>query len=265
MRPRLIFAYELARQNPGKLDEVPPPHSITSSARTRNDSGIFRPIACSLQIHDQLELDRHLHWKIGRHYGSPEEERDVKTGKPGAQTDQTRTTVEITTAALEDVVGIQDVLYRTWLATYPSEMFGINVDDIEEMYKDRNSEETLAKRREQVSRPQETTLVAKEKDKVVGLCRIIKRKDKSVMEAIYILPEYQRLGIGSSVWREAQKLLDPKKDVVVQVATYNTDAIEFYKRRGFRDTGKRWAEEKFRLKSGAVIPAMEMIIKGKKE
>jgi ribosomal protein S18 acetylase RimI-like enzyme len=85
------------------------------------------------------------------------------------------------------------------------------------------------------------------------------------MEAIYILPEYQRLGIGSSVWREAQKLLDPKKDVVVQVAAYNTDAIEFYKRRGFRDTGKRWAEKKFRLKSGAVIPAMEMIIKGKKE
>jgi hypothetical protein len=76
----------------------------------------------------------------------------VKTGKPGAQTDQTRTTVEITTAALEDVVGIQDVLYRTWLATYPSETFGINLDDIEEMYKDRNSEETLAKRREQVSR-----------------------------------------------------------------------------------------------------------------
>src|SRR6516225_2964225 len=149
-------------------------------------------------------------------------EREVKTGKPGAQTDQTRTTVEITTAALEDVVGIQDVLYRTWLATYPSETFGINVDDIEEMYKDRNSEATLAKRREQVSRPQETTLVAKEKDKVVGLCRIIKREDKSVMEAIYILPEYQRLGVGSSVWREAQKLLDPKKDVVVQVATYNT-------------------------------------------
>jgi ribosomal protein S18 acetylase RimI-like enzyme len=107
--------------------------------------------------------------------------------------------------------------------------------------------------------------VAKEKDKVVGLCRIINREDKSVMEAIYILPEYQRLGIGSSVWREAQKLLDPKKDVVVQVATYNTDAIEFYKRRGFRDTGKRWVEKKFRLKSGAVIPAMEMIIKGKKE
>ena len=68
----------------------------------------------------------------------------------GAQTDHTRTTVEITTAALEDVVGIQDVLYRTWLATYPSETFGINVDDIEEMYKDRNSEEMLAKRREQV-------------------------------------------------------------------------------------------------------------------
>jgi len=49
------------------------------------------------------------------------------------------------------------------------------------------------------------------------------------------------------------------------VATYNTGAIEFYKRCGFRDTGKRWEEKKFRLRSGAAIPAMEMLAKQEPE
>jgi ribosomal protein S18 acetylase RimI-like enzyme len=78
------------------------------------------------------------------------------------------------------------------------------------------------------------------------------------MEAIYVLPEYQRLGIGSAIWREIEKLRGSNRKIIVQVATYNADAIEFYRRCGFRDTGKRWEEKKFRLRSGTAIPAMEM-------
>jgi GNAT superfamily N-acetyltransferase len=130
------------------------------------------------------------------------------------------------------------------------------------MFRNRNSEvlPSLCKGF-QVCSPHETTLVAKENDKVIGVCRLLHREEKTVMEAIYVLPEYQRSGIGSLVWREAKKLLDPAKEVVVQVAAYNTYAIEFYERCGFRDTGKRWDEKKFRLKGGAPIPAIEMILK----
>jgi ribosomal protein S18 acetylase RimI-like enzyme len=174
---------------------------------------------------------------------------------------QSNSTFEISRATLEDVTSIQDVLYRVWLATYPNESFGIAVADIEEMYKDRNSDEALARMRELISSSRETTLVAREKGKVVGVCRVIRREDKEVMEAIYVLPEYQRHGIGSAIWRETQKLLDPNREIIVQVATYNTEAIEFYKRCGFRDTGKRWEEKKFKLRSGAAIPAMEMLAK----
>lgn len=113
--------------------------------------------------------------------------------------------------------------------------------------------------------PRETTFVAKENGKVIAVCRIIRHEDKSVMEAIYVLPEYQGLGIGSAIWRETQKLLDSNSEIIVQVATYNTDAIEFYKRCGFRDTGKRWEEKKFKLRSGAAIPAMEMVAKRENE
>jgi len=37
---------------------------------------------------------------------------------------------------------------------------------------------------------------------------------------------------------KTEKLLDPNRKIIVQVATYDTDAIEFCKRCGFRDTGK---------------------------
>jgi GNAT superfamily N-acetyltransferase len=119
--------------------------------------------------------------------------------------------------------------------------------------------------RERISSASEISLVAKENGKVVGVCRVIRREDKDVVEAIYVLPEYQRLGIGSAIWREIQKLLDPTRKIIVQVATHNTDAIEFYKRCGFRDTGKRWEETKFRLRSGTAIPAMEMLAKQEQE
>jgi ribosomal protein S18 acetylase RimI-like enzyme len=174
-------------------------------------------------------------------------------------------TIEVSRATPEDVASVQDVLYRVWLTTYPNKALGITVADIEEMYKDRNSEETLARIRERISSASEITLVAKENGKVVGVCRVIRREDKDVMEAIYVLPEYQRLGIGSAIWREIEKLLDPNRKIIVQVATYNTDAIEFYKRCGFRDTGKRWEEKKFRLRSGTAIPAMEMLAKQEQE
>ena len=38
---------------------------------------------------------------------------------------------------------------------------------------------------------------------------------------------------------KTEKLLDPNRKIIVQVATtYDTDAIEFCKRCGFRGTGK---------------------------
>ena len=173
--------------------------------------------------------------------------------------------IEVSRATPGDVASIQNVLYRVWLTTYPNKALGITVADIEEMYKDRNSDEALARIRERISSASEITLVAKENGKVVGVCRVIRREDKDVMEAIYVLPEYQRLGIGSAIWREIEKLLDSNRKIIVQVATYNTDAIEFYKRCGFRDTGKRWEEKKFRLRSGTAIPAMEMLAKQEQE
>lgn len=174
--------------------------------------------------------------------------------------------IEIVTATPEDVEGMQEVFYRTWLATYPNEERGITVDDIEDQFKDRHSEEKLVRMRERIVKfPNNVTLVAKEGDRVIALCRIIKNENKNQLQAIYVLPEYQGRGIGNSLWQEVQKFLDSNKDTIVEVATYNKNAIGFYEKLGFSDTGERWKDEKFKMKSGAQIPEMRMIKKADDE
>lgn len=174
--------------------------------------------------------------------------------------------IEIVPANPKDVKGMQEVFYRTWLATYPNEEFGITVDDIEDRFKDRLTEEYLAKRAEKIANPDEgeTLLFAKDGDNVVGVCGIVTREDVNQLRAIYVLPEYQGRGIGWMMWKEAQKHFNSNKDIIVQVATYNQNAIDFYKKLGFVDTGKRWEDDKFKMKSGATFPELEMVIKANK-
>jgi ribosomal protein S18 acetylase RimI-like enzyme len=171
--------------------------------------------------------------------------------------------ISICIAVPDDVIDIQEVFYRTWLATYPNEEVGITVDDIEDRYKDRLNENALSKRREQIANPSEgqTLLVAKDCKRVIGLCRVVKKSDRNQLQAIYVLPEYQGRGVGGKLWEDAKKLLDFTKDIYVEVATYNSNAISFYKKLGFVETGRRFTNEMTKMKSGSIIPEMEMVIK----
>ncbi len=171
--------------------------------------------------------------------------------------------LEITYATPDDVLDIQNVFYKTWLTTYPNEEIGITVEDIEDKFKDAFSEDTLQKRRESIQNMSEDIklLVAKDNEKVIGICRLTKREKINQLQAIYVLPEYQGMGIGYKFWNEALKFFDDKKNILVQVAEYNRQAIEFYKKLGFVDNGRRFTEERHRMKSGALIPEMELEIK----
>ena len=50
--------------------------------------------------------------------------------------------------------------------------------------------------------------------------------------------------------------------MIVHVASYNERAINFYKKLGFQSTGKIFLDERFKLRNGAIIPELEMIIAG---
>ena len=177
--------------------------------------------------------------------------------------ENTENNILVCIATPDDVTGIQEVFYRTWLTTYPNEEAGITVDDIEDRYKDRLNEKNISKRKEQIINPLDgqTLFVAKDDERVVGLCRVVKKVDRNQLLAIYVLPEYQARGIGSKLWEEYKKIFDSSKDTYVEVATYNSNAIAFYKKLGFVETGRRFTDEKTRMKSGSIIPEMEMVIK----
>ena len=175
--------------------------------------------------------------------------------------------IQIIIPTPQDAEGIQTVYVETWLDTYPNAEAGITRGDIEAMFGDAFTEDTLQKRRAALARPPEDGklfLIAKDGEKVVGLCGLTKQQGFNKLGSIYVLPEYQGKGIGKKLWEAVVLFMDKEKDTIVQVATYNEKAIAFYEKLGFADTGKRFSDEKWKMKSGMVIPEMEMVLKAPK-
>lgn len=165
-------------------------------------------------------------------------------------------------ARSEDAEGINDVHHEAWLKAYPNPEKGISLEDIEARFADK-SEERLARRRASLEHPEEgmTTLVARKGSKITGVCRVAQKEDRNQLQMIYVHPDYQHQGIGKQLWEMARKYIDASKDTYVEVVDYNTPAIDFYKKLGFVDTGRREQDERFRLKSGAIFTEMEMVLK----
>jgi ribosomal protein S18 acetylase RimI-like enzyme len=174
--------------------------------------------------------------------------------------------ISIELADSKDSYDIQMVFYKTWLSTYPNDEYKITVDDIEDRFKDRITPEGISKMAEKIINPDSNTLfvVAKDNGKVVGVCKLKIDENINQLKAIYVLPEYQGQGIGYMFWNRALEFFDENKDIKVEVASYNTNAINFYKKLGFIATDKKFINEYINFKSGAVLPETEMIIKRKK-
>jgi len=171
--------------------------------------------------------------------------------------------IEVRDARVEDAEGIAELLYKTWLATYPSEEAGITTDDIKELFKKWLNEAGLEKRRESIRNKPDNLkyLVAENNGKIIGTCKMFRKEDKNQLRMIYVLPEYQGQGIGRKMWEIVLPFANPEKDTYVEVAEYNNGAIAFYHRLGFRETGRKFKDERFKMKSGVYINEIEMILK----
>ena len=167
----------------------------------------------------------------------------------------------------DDVREIQDVFYKTWLATYPNEEAGVTVADIEEKFKDRFSPENIEKRIKNITdvSANKLFLIAKDENDIVGVCLLRKEESYDELGAIYVLPDCQRKGIGKMFWKRAAEFFGGEKDIIVHVAVYNEKAINFYKKIGFVETGKQFKNEKHKMPiSGSYIVDTEMVIKAEK-
>jgi ribosomal protein S18 acetylase RimI-like enzyme len=143
-----------------------------------------------------------------------------------------------------DAEGMFRVLHESWLATYTTPEIGLTRKDIEEKHAGAAKESQIAAFASRArSRPQnDTTLVAKEGDEVIGFLRATTGESIIEIRSLYVLPEHTSMGIGTALWDRALTFLPPHLPVVVDVAT-NTRAVGFYERLGFQDTGQRMIEE----------------------
>jgi len=164
----------------------------------------------------------------------------------------------------EDAEGIQTVFRDSWLETYPNAEVGITEDDMKEVFRHAFKREAIEKRRRDIQEeesPNHLFLIAKDGERVVGVCRAYVRDVYNQLQAMYILPSYQGQGIGQQLWKACVEFFDAKKDTVVDVATYNTKAIAFYTKCGFVDSGERITEERHQMPiSKVIIPEMRMVI-----
>ena len=165
----------------------------------------------------------------------------------------------IADSTLGDEKDLVHILKTTWLATYPSKEIGITKEDI--LSKDFDSEKKVSAWRETIKvsgKKSKYVCVAKDKDKIVGFCKASKKKGFNELDVLYILPEYQGMGIGRKLLDRAVDWLGRKKKIFLKVAAHNKNAIGFYEKYGFVKTG---LIKRDRLVNGKVMPEAEMALR----
>jgi ribosomal protein S18 acetylase RimI-like enzyme len=179
-------------------------------------------------------------------------------------------TVVIEPALLQDAESVTDVHRRTWLATYPNAEAGITEEDIR-IRVDGEHDELKPLRLEQWRKSIETAdgsrtvFVARQEGKVVGFCAPGIISGQRRIGAIYVLPEAQSNGLGSQLLEKAIEWHGRSEDIFLRAATYNEQAIGFYKRNGFEETGRVVQDESeaVKLRGAVAIPEIEMVLKAK--
>ncbi len=168
--------------------------------------------------------------------------------------------VNISVATVNDIDIIQKIRKETWLDTYPNPELGITIEDVESEFVETPDQKIKnRKRREKwIIEPSIYNLIAREENRAIGFFIGRKFPKYSRIGAIYILPDFQGKGIGAMLMKKGLGWLGDDLDILVNLASYNKNAQEFYRKFGFELTGKNATDTHHPLASGKVIPEVEM-------
>lgn len=168
----------------------------------------------------------------------------------------------IRAAKFYDLPQIFKLQQETWLATYPNEQYKISVSDINSKFKGLSLFEKIdwyQRYLKRIYNKNTLFLLCKNSGRLVGYCEANKKPSQHRIFGIYIHPSQQKSGLGSELLQRALDWLGEKETVYLNVAIYNDQAINFYHKFGFRKAGPVPTDSAGRLKSGAVIPEIEML------
>jgi ribosomal protein S18 acetylase RimI-like enzyme len=140
------------------------------------------------------------------------------------------TEAEVRLAVAQDAVGIGNVARRTWADTYTR----IISSETQERLLGRWY--AAAALEEAIGQGRSWFYVAVVQGKVIGFAQVLMReRRRGELTRIYVLPEWQRQGIGSGLLREGLAALSTHgaEEVFAHVEQDNAKGIAFYQRSGF--------------------------------
>lgn len=162
---------------------------------------------------------------------------------------------------VDDVPSILELLSKSSREMYLGA--GYTEQEYADKYKDSTSVESVKKTIENIFPigQNEKYLVVKDDGQVIGFCYAERGDEKNVLNAIYLLPQYQGKGVGKKLWTNMSSFLDLSKETYLTVFAANTKAIDFYKKLGFVKTGKIIEEDSRQGKNGTVVQEIEMVLR----
>jgi len=135
--------------------------------------------------------------------------------------------IQVRKATINDILGIQQVAHITWHSAYERIM---RPDTRAQVLAEFYNEESLKR---SLERKETLFLVAEEQDRIVGFVQALPRPLSGYeITRIYILPQWQRIGVGSQLYAAlAEQLPDQTLWSIVQ--RDNQAAIAFFQKHGF--------------------------------
>lgn len=157
----------------------------------------------------------------------------------------------------EDVEATRTIVRDAWLRIYPNQEHGITLEDLQGI--DWFTE--MDRRRQEIikSKDKHTWVLRDDKGVVVGFCKATKIDEIGEIDAMYVVPELEGKGFGKKLIQKAIEWLGIDVNIRLEVVSYNTHAIGFYKKMGFQETTNPLKSRQTQLPSGKEIPRIEMM------
>ena len=140
---------------------------------------------------------------------------------------------KIVQAKKSDIPDMCQVHKTVWLNTYATDSFGLSPSDI--LTKDFDSLAKIQKWQNLLEDYNYKLWLAKVDHQIVGFCGARRGDHENDFSVVYILPEFQRRGIGQKFAQKVLAWFGTEKPVKVEVASKNLTAIDFYHKLGFTD------------------------------
>ncbi len=173
--------------------------------------------------------------------------------------------IKILKATPEDAEGIQKLTVEASKGMY--ELCGWSPKEIEDHFPPEKTKEVIERLEKNIGNftDDNSLFVSKDENgKVVGACYTERLEDKNRIEALYVLPEYQGLGLAKELYDKACENFNPNNDTYLDVFSLNSKGINFYKKQGFSETGKKTFDDRFVGLTGKKLEITEMVKSSKK-